>query len=72
MGLDHTIVRPTSLSDEPGSGRIEVAPTVERREVSREDVAAALAAVLEAPNTVGATFELTSGQTPVAQAIAAL
>ena len=72
MGLDHTIVRPTSLSDEPGSGRIEVAPTVERREVSREDVAAALAAVLKAPNTVGATFELTSGETPVAEAIAAL
>ena len=72
MGLDHTVVRPTSLSDEPGSGRIEVAPTVERREVSREDVAAALAAVLKAPNTVGATFELTSGETPVAEAIAAL
>jgi cytosine deaminase len=71
-GLDFTIVRPTSLSDDPGAGTVEAAPEVERREVSREDVAAALAAVLVAPNTVGLTFELTSGDTPVDEAIAAL
>lgn len=71
-GLDHTIVRPTRLSDEPGTGLVEAAESGERREVSREDVAAALAAVLVAPSTIGKTFELTSGETPVAEAIAAL
>jgi len=72
LGLDHTIVRPTSLGDGPATGLVEAAESVSRREVSREDVAAALAAVLQAPNTIGRTFEVTSGGMPVDEAIAAL
>lgn len=72
MDLEHTIVRPTSLSDDPGTGRVQAGPTVERKDVPREDVAAALAEVLAATGTAGKTFELTSGEIPVAEAIAAL
>ncbi len=71
-GLDHTIVRPTGLGDAPGTGLVEIAESVERREIPREDVAAVLAATLAAPSTIGKTFELTSGETPVDEAIAAL
>ena len=71
-GLDFTIIRPTSLTDEPAAGTVTAAEHVERQEVSREDVASAIDEVLRAPSAIGLTFELTSGATPVADAIAAL
>jgi hypothetical protein len=40
--------------------------------VPRDDVAAVLAEVLRAPNTVGSTFELFAGDVPVAEAVRAL
>lgn len=71
-GLDYTVVRPSRLSDEPGTGRVEAGGRVERREISRDDVAAVLAAVLASHNTVGKTFEITSGDVPVDEALAGL
>jgi uncharacterized protein YbjT (DUF2867 family) len=71
--LDYTIVRPGSLSDEPGTGRISVAERLGRRgSIPRDDVAATLLAVLESPATVGRAFELLSGDQEIAQALAAL
>jgi uncharacterized protein YbjT (DUF2867 family) len=70
-GLDYTIIRPGSLTNEPGTGRIDAAPSLGRRgEISREDVAAIFAATLEAENTFGKTFEALSGDTPIREAIA--
>ena len=71
-GLDHTIVRPGGLSDDPGTGRIVVGETLPYGGISRDDVAATLRAVLRADNTSGLTFELNSGDTPIAEALAAL
>jgi nucleoside-diphosphate-sugar epimerase len=71
-GLDFTIVRPGSLTDEQGTGRVRVGTDVEYGEVTREDVAATIAAVLNAPNTVGKTFELVGGDTPIDEAVRAL
>ena len=72
-GLDYTIVRPGSLTDETGTGKVEAAASLGRRgEIPREDVARALVAVLTAENTHGKTFELLSGDTPVERAIANL
>lgn len=71
--LDWTIVRPGALNDEPGTGRIELARTFGRRgSVTRDDVAAVLLACLDEPRSVRATFELFQGETPIAQALAAL
>jgi uncharacterized protein YbjT (DUF2867 family) len=71
--LDWTIVRPGGLTDEPGTGRVEVAPSLRRSgTVTRDDVAAVLAACLDEPRTVRATFDLLQGETPIAQALAAL
>ena len=69
-GLEHTIVRPTSLTDDPGTGRVPIADQVERGEISRDDVAAVLAAALQTPTTIGKTFEVTSGDVPVDEAVA--
>jgi uncharacterized protein YbjT (DUF2867 family) len=71
--LDWTIVRPGALTDEPGTGRIDVArPFGRRGSVTRDDVAAVLVACLDEPRTVRATFELFQGETPIAEALAAL
>lgn len=71
-GLDHTIVRPGGLTDEPGSGLVSLGESLDRGQVPREDVAAVLAAVLAAPNAAGRAFDLVSGETPVEAAVAAL
>ena len=71
--LDYTIIRPGSLTNERGTGRIDAAPSLGRRgEISREDVAAIFAVTLEAENTFGKTFEALSGDTPIREAIAAI
>jgi uncharacterized protein YbjT (DUF2867 family) len=71
--LEWTIVRPGRLTDDPGTGLIEVAPSFgSLREITRDDVAAVLAACLDEPRTVRATFELLQGDTPIAEALAAL
>lgn len=69
-GLDYTIVRPGSLTDEPGTGTVEAASSLGRRgEIPREDVAHAIVATLERENTFGETFEILSGDTPIEEAL---
>ena len=65
-------MRPGGLTDDPGTGLVKVGTDVERGEVPREDVAATLLAVLETPSTVGKSFELVSGDTPIDEAIRGL
>ncbi len=67
--LDATVVRPGRLTDDPGTGRVEVADQTGRGDIPREDVAAVLAAVLDTPSTIGRTFEVISGDTPIAEAV---
>ncbi|WP_291425807.1 SDR family oxidoreductase [Deinococcus sp.] len=70
--LDWTIVRPGGLSDEAGTGRVQVAPQLPRGRISREDVAGVVVACLETPRTVHQTFDLLVGQQPIAEALAEL
>ena len=70
-GLAYTIVRPGRLTNEPGGGRVTTATG--DGEISRDDVAATLVAVLDAPAaSAGATFLLVAGETPIADAVAQL
>jgi uncharacterized protein YbjT (DUF2867 family) len=68
-GLDYTIVRPGRLTDDPGTGRIRVGADIGYGEVARADVAATLVAVLDEDGTIGKTFVLLSGDTPIEQAV---
>jgi uncharacterized protein YbjT (DUF2867 family) len=71
--LDWTIVRPGRLTDGPGSGRVDLSATLGRYgEVTREDVASVLLAVLGAENTVRGTYELFGGDVPVDEAVKGL
>jgi uncharacterized protein YbjT (DUF2867 family) len=69
--LDWTIVRPGALTDEPGTGLVAVGD-LGRGSVTRDDVAAVLAACLDEPRTVRKSFVLLQGETPIVEALAAL
>ena len=71
-GLDATVVRPGRLTNNAGTGRVNLGESVPRGRVTRDDVAAVLAAVLDSPNTIGRTVDLIGGDTPVAEAVEAI
>lgn len=68
-GLRSTIVRPGRLTDEAGTGRVQIAESIGRGEIPRADVAAVLLAALDDPGTAGRTFELIGGDTPISDAL---
>lgn len=69
-GLDWTILGPSGLTDDPGTGRIEVGDGVTPSRVPRADVAAVAAAVLARPTTIGRTIEFNAGDVPIDRAVA--
>jgi nucleoside-diphosphate-sugar epimerase len=69
--LDLTVLRPGGLTDKPATGRIRLAPSVDRGQVPRADVAAVLVALLD-HNPATRVLELVGGDTPVAEAIASV
>jgi uncharacterized protein YbjT (DUF2867 family) len=71
-GLDYTIVRPGSLTDDPGTGLVTVAEHLDRGQIPRADVAAVFVACLDEPGTIGKSFDVISGDTPIPEALAAL
>ena len=71
-GLDYTVVRPGRLTNDPGNGRVALTENGESGAIPRDDVAAVIAAVLPARNTIGKTLDLVSGDVPVEEAIAAV
>jgi uncharacterized protein YbjT (DUF2867 family) len=70
-GLQYTIVRPGMLTDDPPTGRVAVGESVGRSEISREDVAAVLAAALRSSETIDRAFEVVKGEVPVDEALGA-
>ncbi|MFF1358663.1 SDR family oxidoreductase [Streptomyces sp. NPDC058297] len=68
-GLDWTIVRPGMLTDDAGTGLVRLEVSTGRGPVPRDDVAAALAELLDTPATAGLTLELISGSAPVSVAV---
>jgi uncharacterized protein YbjT (DUF2867 family) len=66
-----TVVRPGGLTDDPGTGRARIDTEPFRGAVSRDDVAAVLAAVLAEPRAAGATLYVNGGDVAVDEALAA-
>ena len=70
--LAWTILRPGALTDDPGTGRVLLAPPpVPRAEVTRDDTAAVLVALIDTPATAGQILELRAGDTDVDKAVRA-
>ncbi|WP_432546873.1 NAD(P)H-binding protein [Kineococcus sp. SYSU DK004] len=72
-GLRLTVLRPGGLTDDAATGRVRLAPSVERGQVPRADVAAVLQELLDrlADGSAGngEVLELVSGDVPVGQAV---
>jgi uncharacterized protein YbjT (DUF2867 family) len=62
-------VRPGRLTDEPGTGRVRIDVTPFRGDVSRDDVAAVIAAVLHDPRAAHQILYVNGGEEPVEQAL---
>lgn len=67
--LDHTIIHPGLLTNDAGTGKVEAAPTVERGEIPREDVASVILSCLENESTIGKEFQVVGGEHDVKTAI---
>jgi uncharacterized protein YbjT (DUF2867 family) len=68
-GLDFTIVRPGRLTNDPGTARVAAGEDLGRADITRDDVAAVLVAVLDEPRTVGRTFVVVEGDAPIVDAL---
>ncbi|CAL9528546.1 SDR family oxidoreductase [Streptomyces sp. enrichment culture] len=67
--LDWTVLRPGSLTDDAGTGLVRLEAHTGRGPVTRDDVAAVLAELIETPATAGLTLELVGGSVPVSVAV---
>ena len=71
--LDYTIVCPGGLIDEAGTERVSVSTQLHGKGLtSRENLAAVLVACLDYENTVGKSFSLLDGDSPLAEAMSTL
>ena len=68
-GLAWTIIRPGRLTDDPATGKVSLGPDVARGDVTRADVAAVVAAVIDVDATVGRQWNLVNGDVPVEEAV---
>ncbi|MBV2356681.1 SDR family oxidoreductase [Streptomyces sp. J2-1] len=67
--LDWTILRPGALKDDPGTGLVRLEARTGRGPVTRDDVAAVIAELVDSAATAGLTLELVAGSTPVSVAV---
>lgn len=68
-GLDWTILRPGTLTNDAGTGQVRLEARTGRGPIPRDDVAAVLAELVDTPATAGLTLELISGSAPVSVAV---
>jgi uncharacterized protein YbjT (DUF2867 family) len=67
--LDWVILRPGTLSDSPGTGKIRADVAIPYGSVPRDDVAATLVEIIERPEVNHVIIELTDGNTPIGEAL---
>lgn len=70
--LDWVILRPSALSDHHGTGRVALGLAEIHHEITRDDVAGTMVALIEQPAIRRTILEVTGGETPIAQAVAGL
>lgn len=70
-GLDYTILMPGRLSNEDGTGNIDLGERIEldNRSITRDDVASVIVEILDQRNTFGKSLELLQGNIPINEAV---
>jgi hypothetical protein len=59
------VLRPGGLTNAPGTGRVRLAASAPRGQISRDDVAAVIVGILTGAGGIGRTLELVAGDTPI-------
>jgi len=67
--LDWVILRPGTLNDDAGTGHVRADAAIPYGDVTRDDVAATLAGILDRPGISRAIIEMTGGDTPIGGAL---
>lgn len=70
-GLSYVIVKPGRLTDEAGTGKVEIGD-LEKGTVTREDVASVITELIENPEIEDISFDLLNGDLPIEEAVARL
>ena len=70
--LDWVILRPGTLTLEEGTGNVNAGLAIKYGDISRDDVAETLLAIIENEGISRKIIELTEGETPVREAIASV
>lgn len=68
-GLQYTIIRPGKLTDHLPRGRVLLGRDLPTGQISRSDVAAVVAEVLDTPESIGFQWDLIEGELPVEKAV---
>ncbi|MFI7229188.1 NAD(P)-binding oxidoreductase [Nonomuraea angiospora] len=68
-GLDWLILRPSLLTDDPGTGVVSLGPAELHGQIPRADVAETLAALIHEPRIGRQILELNTGDTPIPEAV---
>jgi uncharacterized protein YbjT (DUF2867 family) len=71
-GFDWIILRPSSLKNDPGIGRVSLSLANFHTEITRDDLAATAVALLESSAITKKILEVTEGDQPIASAVSAL
>ncbi|HET8864535.1 MAG TPA: SDR family oxidoreductase [Gracilimonas sp.] len=73
--LDFTVLMPGRLTNEPGTGKVELSEyieDIEGRNITRDDVAAVITEMIDSPVTFGKSLELLQGETSIKEAISGI
>lgn len=70
--LDYTIIRPGGLTNDAGTGKVDVATNLTRGTIPREDVAKVVVASLTEEGTYKKSFDLLAGDKNIEQALKTL
>ncbi|VDB92257.1 unnamed protein product [Peniophora sp. CBMAI 1063] len=64
-----SILRPGTLSDEPGTGKASIGRTHLPPRISRDDVALALSVLVDRPDAAGLAIDIVGGDTPIVEGL---
>ena len=69
VAADEALAGADAVAFAAGTGRVTAGTELGRGSIPRDDVASVLLAVLETLSSIGKTFELVSGDTPIEEAV---
>lgn len=69
--LDWVILRPSALSDDQGTGHVALGFAEVHQDITRDDVAGTMVALIEQPAIKRVILEVTGGEVPIREAVSA-